>query len=257
MAALKVSLKGRFAKTILCYCDESSQTKHRYFVIGAVFLECQQSVVGTSEGIETSLQAIKDAYDIGTAKWEKVPTQSGKRFAGYRTLLEQILEAGISFKCLVVDTYRYPLDNKTRWGGDPLVGYLKFYCVFLADGLMARFPQYYWDIRIDQFQFRDGCDADTLGETTERRFVKKQKPESCISYCKVEPLDHRLHNLLQMADLLVGAVAFAWNGGMKRSSARASTRIALCKLIEQKRNVRLDSPTSWSKRDFNIWHFRP
>jgi hypothetical protein len=52
---------------------------------------------------------------------------------------------------LVLDTHKYRLDNADRWAGDALVGYQKFYCVFLADGLMKRYPNYFYEIVVDGF----------------------------------------------------------------------------------------------------------
>jgi len=69
--------------------------------------------------------------------------------------------------------------------------------------------------------------------------------------------DERESNLLQLTDLLVGAVAFAWNGGNSRISARASIRQGLVELLEERLKFRLTSETAWSAQKFNIWRLRP
>lgn len=257
-ASLKIGVRSRPEKTVVAYCDESSHNAHKFFILGGVFFAPQPraDVDGVVRSIEEHLQAIKDAHNLRTVKWGKVPVKQGKLFDGYKAYLQDFLEAKPAvFKCLVIDTGKYPLNNRKLWEGDSLVGYLKFYCVFLSDGLMQRYPGYFFDIRIDQFEFRPDCDCEVLERTVERRYVKKNKPDPCFQYCSVQALDHRRHNLLQLADLLVGAVAFVWNGGMARSSARAKARQELVRMIEKTRQVDLSLGTSWGKQDFNIWVF--
>jgi hypothetical protein len=256
----KVKFRRRFDETMVVYCDESCHNAHRFFVVGGVYflLRKDADVDKVLASIETQLQVTKDAYGLGTVKWEKVPCQPGKKLDGYKTYLRDFLETDEAlFKCMVVDTRQYPLNNKLRWGGDRLVGYLKFYCVFLADGLMGRYPNYFFDFRLDQFEFRPDCGCDLLEQTTAMRFFKKKQPEPCLSYCSVRALNHRHHNLLQLVDLLVGAVSFVWNGGMSRISARASTRQELVRLIQEMRTVDLSKSTSLFKQDFNVWELHP
>jgi len=257
---VKIGIQKRSAETVVVYCDESSHNAHRYFVVGGVFFGSASADVDQNVNqIEQRLQAVKDKYGIkGAVKWEKVPSQEGKFLEGYKVFLTEFLESKQAcFKCLIVDTYEHPLGNQKLWGGDPLVGYLKFYCVFLSDGILSRFKNYFFDIRIDQFQFRPDCDHKLLEQTIVRRFIKKSKPEARFEYATVMPLDHRQHNLLQLADLLVGGIAFVWHGGMQRVSARAITRMKLIELIQAKRKVDLSKPTAWAPNWFNIWLLKP
>jgi hypothetical protein len=259
--APKISVRKRFPRTIVVYCDESSQNNHRYFVVGGVFFALKESadVSTNTERIEKDLQAIKDKHALNaTVKWEKVPTNQGQYFDGYKALLKDFLDAElVNFKCMVVDTSSFPLANPRRWGRDPLVGYLKFYCVFLSDGLLSRYKKYFLDVRMDHYAVRPDCDHKLLEDTVVKRFVKKRRPEPCLEYCSVTPLDHKAHNLLQLADLLVGSVAFVWNGGMLRTSSRSKTRQELVRLIETTRKVDLGKPTAWGNDWFNIWELKP
>src|SRR6266566_4308993 len=133
--------------------------------------------------------------------------------------------------------------------GDALVGYQKFYCVFLADGLMKRFPNFYYEVVIDRFS---GVDCADLERAVEGRYVKRAKPKSAMYHCKVKAGDEAESNILQLADLLVGAVGFAWNGGRERESHRAARRREIVDLMEQETKICLSQPTSWSQRKFNI-----
>lgn len=246
---------------MVVYCDESSHNAHRYFVVGGVFFGLKESADADAniQRLEEALRELKERYELkGTVKWEKVPTRQGKYLDGYIAFLREFLETkAVNFKCMVVDTFKHPLGNRKLWGGDPLVGYLKFYCVFLSDGLLSRYKTYFFDIRIDQFQFRPDCDYKLLEETVRKRFIRKSKPQPCLEYCSVKALDHRGHNLLQLADLLVGAVAFVRHGGMQRVSARSQPRQELVRLIQDTRKVDLSRPTRWAEDWFNIWELQP
>lgn len=259
--APKLSVRKRFPKTLVVYCDESSQNNHRYFVVGGLFFGLKESanVTKTISQIEKHLESIKKKHSLcGTVKWEKVPVSKGQYLDGYTALLKDFLETKVAnFKCMVVDTWRFPLANTLRWGGDALVGYLKFYCVFLSDGLLSRYKEHFLDARMDHYAVRPDCDHELLEDTVVKRFVKKKRPEPCLEYCSVVPLDHRDHNLLQLADLLVGSVAFVWNGGMHRTSSRSKTRQELVRLIETTRKVDLGKPTAWGNHWFNIWELKP
>ena len=248
-------------KTLVAYCDESSQTGNRYFVVGASFFipknpdEANKAI----DALEEGLKKIKKKFNINdTVKWEKVPTP-GQYQEGYKQFLLAFLNfPAWYFRCMVVDTRRYPLNHRIFMGGDTEIGYLKFYCVFLSDGLMKNKPDYFFDIRIDRYEFRPGNDSSDLEQSVAGRFAKRAKPEytKYLDSCKVTVLDTTQHCLLQLTDLLVGAVAFVWNGGMDRNSKKAKAKSELVKLIQEKRRVDLRKPCKPWEEGFNIWEFK-
>jgi hypothetical protein len=255
--AIKLGFRMKPKQSLLAFCDEASHNCQRYFVLGAVYFALNEGadadqVVTT---VEQDLTNLKAKYDLGTVKWQKVPTRDGKYLDGYKALIQDFLEtASVYFKCIVIDTHKYPLGNAKLWSGDILVGYQKFYCVFLADGLMQRYPGYYYQVVVDQFA---GCVPADLEKSVEGRYVKKVKPTSAMYHCDVKSGDETTSALLQLTDLLVGAVAFAWNGGMERTTPRASVRQELVKLLEARLTISLSKATSWSTQKFNIWEFTP
>jgi hypothetical protein len=257
---VKLSFLKRFPKTLVAYCDESS-TNSRFLVIGGIFFGFEDSadVEANVRLIENHIAEVKKRHGIThSMKWAKTPSKAGRFLNGYAAVLRDFLETEFAhFKCMVVDTQAYPVDNRQRWGGDWLVGFQKYYCVFLADGLLSRYPNYFFDVRIDDYAFRAGCDAALLQETVQRRHVKRRRPKPCLEYCIVKALNDRQHNLLQLADLLVGAVAFVWNGGMQQTSAKAVHRQELVGLIQDIRKVDLSVPLRWTRSWFNIWQLQP
>lgn len=248
-------------ETMVSFCDESCHTAHRYFVLGALFFAFREgvNVDDRLQKIEHQLQQKKEQYGLTTRiKWSKIPSKAGRFLEGYKAVMRDALETkSVCFKAMVVDTWKNPLANKKRWEGDQLVGYSKFYCVLLSDGLMSRFEKFFFDFRIDQFEFRPDCDANLLERTAELRFIRKSNPKPFLNHCRVTTANHRNSNLLQLVDLLVGAVAFCWNHPQRSHSAREASKLELVELIKALTGTDPSKPTPWAKVKFNVWLLKP
>jgi len=253
---IKLGVRIRPKQRLLAFCDEASHNEQRYFVLGAVYFVLKENADSAVEAanVEAQLSDLKTkAGLLSRLKWVKVPTATGRYFDGYKEFIKSFLETdGVYFKCMVIDTHKYPLNNAKLWAGDALVGYQKFYCVFLADGLMKRYPNFYYEVVIDEFA---GVSCDDLERSTEGRYVKKAKPKNAMYHCGVRAGDERNSNLLQLTDLLGGLVGFVWNGGMERDSQRAKTRQEIVKWMEMELKMKLGGATYWSAQKFNIWEF--
>jgi hypothetical protein len=116
-------------------------------------------------------------------KWEKVPSpQQHDKLEGYKSLIRDLAaNRNMRFKCMVVDTTEYPLNNRTVCLGDLLVGYLKFYTVFLADGIMVTYPGYFYDITIDNYPFREGHDSHRLRLSVEGRRQQNWEEQTSVT----------------------------------------------------------------------------
>jgi hypothetical protein len=253
---VKSGFLARQPESLLAFCDEASHSKERFFVLGAVYFIAKKDVdlAAMVTKIEQQLTELKNQWGLrDRLKWQKVPVKSGRFFDGYKEFIRSFLETeSVYFKCMVIDTQKYPLNNAKRWAGDSLVGYQKFYCVFLADGLMQRHPNYFYEIVVDEFS---GVDYTDLEYAVTGRYVKKVKPKSVMYYCAVKKGNDQTSNLLQLADLLVGLVGFVWNGGMGRDSNRAKTRQEIVKWMEKELKMKPGEATYWSAQKFNIWEF--
>lgn len=254
----KLGVTIRPKQRLLAFCDEASHNQQRFFVLGAVYFVLKEGADSTAvaASVEAQLTELKNKSGLfARLKWGKVPTQSGAHFDGYKEFIKSFLETdGVYFKCMVIDTNKYPLNNAERWAGDALVGYQKFYCVFLADGLMQRYPNFYYEVVIDEFS---GMNCPDLERTIEGRYVKKAKPKNAMYHCGVRTGDERTCNLLQLTDLLVGLVGFVWNGGMERKSQRARTRQQIVNWLEKELKIKVGQATPWAAQKFNIWVLEP
>jgi hypothetical protein len=104
------------------------------------------------------------------ARSPKAQSQAG-RIQGYRQIFG-VPPNKIKFKCMIVDTKKYPLGHATINNGDKLLGYMRYYTLFLADGIMKAQKGYFYDITIDDYSWRPktGHDSIRLGKWVEGRY---------------------------------------------------------------------------------------
>jgi hypothetical protein len=262
--------------TSAIFSDESSQDEH-FFVLGALYFWWKtEDYKNQIAKFEAELAEIKAKHKINVIKWQDVPKASLK-LDGYKACIEYVasqtknvknehgesIGGGLRFKCMVVDTKKYPLKKKAVGATDKLVGYLKFYTMHLADGIMRTQPGYPFDITIDEYEWRPATrhDAIALGGAVEGRYLEEFQPEDKtidkhkFQHSVLNAVDDKDSNLIQMADLLTGAVAFVRNDGMSRTSGVTPTRIELVDLIQRSyRGVRLNQSRPFGT--FGIWDFK-
>jgi hypothetical protein len=253
--------------TSVIYSDESSQQAIHFCVYGALYFWCPNDTLRSEMAkLDTGLAELKKHHKLGLAKWEEVPTPSCK-LEGFKALIECMasyrlpLGQRINFKCLVVDTHKYPLDEKEITGRDPLVGYMKYmkyYTVFLTTGIMLAQRGYYYDISVDDFSSRPpNHDSRALAKYVEKRYLRiSRKGHLKQRHSELKTAKEETSNLLQMVDVLTGAVAFCWNDGMLRDTRRS---IGMKELIEVIRKsyggVKLDGQQD--RGPFRILEFIP
>jgi hypothetical protein len=245
--------------TSVIFSDESSQ-KEDFFVLGALYLWLPSGDYKRHIArLESKLTKLKADYELRKVKWEKVP-KPGRMLEGYKALIRYLasLRERVKFKCMIVDTNAYPLGHRTINDGDELVGYMKYYTVFLTDGIMLTQRGYFYDITIDDYSWRPktGHDSLALGEAVERRYVRKsRKAHLKQRHSQLAVANEEDSNLLQMVDILTGAVAFCRNGGMVRDSVRSVGMKELADVIQESyggvRLGRQQQPTG----PFVIWNF--
>lgn len=241
----------------MIFSDESSQKK-RFFVLGALYLYAEfNNRQAEIVSLENQLKELKADHGLfGRVKWEKVPSP-GKYLEGYKALIRYVagLRKKLYFKCMVVDTQKYPLNHKIICRGDELTGYLKMYCVFLTDGIMLVKEGAFYDITIDSYQFRVGHDHNNLKRSVNARYLNKCKVQRSRNHrhCDLVMCREQDSQLLQVVDLFVGAVAFCWNDGMlDPPSKKLISKKALVDVIQASYvGTKLDKPHH--REPFRIW----
>ncbi|MFZ2126052.1 MAG: DUF3800 domain-containing protein [Candidatus Microsaccharimonas sp.] len=226
--------------TINVYSDESRHLKNQgpYMVIGSIW--CYSDYVDT---VRDKIALVKRKHGIPPRreiKWTKV---SNAKQQYYQDLIQLFFDDdNLNFRAIVVptDQLRHDLFNQS-----PDEFYYKMQFSMLTNIIRKREANF--KIYLDY--------KDTWS------YVKSQK---LIAYLKrttdfanrtfsAQPVRSYESSLLQLADLLIGAVA-AKNGGRLSTGTAKNALIAL---IEENALQKLDMQTPYGVDKFNIFKWRP
>ena len=221
------------------YSDESSITDHRYMLIGGLWVPWDEELA-----VKASLMAVRAKYQLrAEMKWTKVTTAM---LQPYKDFVDVFFEhCSVSFKCIVLDTHI--LDYKTFHLGDKELGFYKFYFQLISRNL--HYDNEYWlymHRRTDRKPYRlESLKNAVNGWWWNQAYVQPLH--------HIEPRKSRADDILQLDDIILGAIASAWNQKAKRES-----KTELKKYIAEK----LGRPTlrhasSPSAPKVNIWKWDP
>lgn len=180
------------------YCDESRHTSdptQPFMVIGA--LRCPRSLKRDIVGRIHKLQARHNAH--GELGWKRV---SPNRMDFYSDLLRLFAnEPGLAFRCLVAN--RDKLDHERFNNGDSELGFYKLYYQMLVHWMEAGSTYHIyldWQQNRAQHRFHDLA------------AILKNKLRGASYIECLEPVTSANLPLLGLADVLIGAVGYQWNG---------------------------------------------
>lgn len=216
----------------LIYCDESRHTSDsgdRYMVIGAISCPVQKKrdLVRRIH----NLRAIHAAQ--GEFGWKRL---SPNKRGFYWDLLDLFSkDSDLQFRCIVVE-------KSTFASEDFELGFYKLYYQMLVHWLS---PGCAYRIYLDSQQNREQGRFHTLRDILRRKLTGRAQILS------LEPADSSELELMQLADLLIGAAGYAWNG--RQGSA---TKVAFCDdLAHAVGRQSLAASTGSSELKFNVFHF--
>lgn len=234
------------------YCDESRQSEHRFMALGGLIIRADNvanfnATMAKYRG-ETRMHA--------ELKWTKVSAQKlpeYKRFIDYFFALNNANQ--VHFHCLMIDNHQ--VDHKRFSGGDKELGFYKFYYQLLLHGFGRRYCQKEANRRlIVHLDHRTSSySLETLKKVLNRGMTKKfQLPGH--PFVAVESRDSKQTDLIQIADLLLGAVGFQKNGLHLLAESKKS-KVELAEYIASQAGLNdLMQDTLRSNQRFTIWNFR-
>ena len=231
------------------FCDESGLSD-RFIVLGAL------STADGRDKTEDMIKEVKRRYALyHEIKWEKLPSKSGKFFDGYNAVLDMFLESTMTFKALIVDTSRHPMNHCDYTGGSYATGYYQFYGLLLFNGLIRNSPDQNAHVILHtpaypgKKNFRS-IEADINAQAVRCHFPKMQE-SSC---CYVESQSTKESDGVQLVDLLTGIVSAAWN-----KSITSPIKLGFIEGFERKLGIKIDSNSKTRHEDqkFNRWLFSP
>ncbi|MBE0507613.1 MAG: DUF3800 domain-containing protein [Marinospirillum sp.] len=224
------------------YCDESRHTSdpsQPYIVIGA--LQCpreeKRRIVGRLHGLMTK-HGIKTEFG-----WKKASPNKAEFYLSLIQLFAE--EQCLSFRCVVVD--RRQLDHEQWNNGDKELGFYKLYYQLLVHWLQ---PGDTYHIYLDWQQNA------ASGRFEELRQILAHKLMGRAKIACLEPVESHNQPLIQLADLLMGAVGYDWNDMQSRSNAsvfKVQYAGHLAKAVG-KSGLRFTTPKT--ERKFNIFNWQ-
>ena len=224
------------------YCDESRHTSDqgdRYAVIGA--LQCPRDDKKALVHRIHSLQARYNAH--GELGWKRL---SPNRAELYYELLDVFLNTPtLNFRCIVVD--RSDLDHERYNEGSAELGFYKLYYQMLVHWLQP--DQEYrlyldWQQNAASHRFRD------------LRTILTQKLSGRAHVLSLEPVWSDNQPMVQLADLLIGAVGYAWNERDKVPGASQAKVEFLRRLEAGLGRTSLVNGTPKGEKKFNIFDWQ-
>jgi hypothetical protein len=205
------------------FADESSQTKHRYMVLGAVLVPARAVVE-----VEQRFAALRPTTKpVSEMKWTKVSKHNIREYEAWVELFFELSKL-LRFSSVVIDASQF--DHRTYNEGDSEIGFNKVLYQFLLHSIGTK----YGYVR----PIRGYLDARTTVHTPERlrlmlngglRKIHANKYWD-MPFRELSFLDSSKSALLQLTDILIGAIAFDRNLHWTRPDSRPE-KLQLCRRI--------------------------
>ena len=224
------------------YCDESRQDllasslsvgeNNKYCCIGGLLLSAD-----SRPRVKAALKALKEKYQIyGEIKWGTV---SPNKIQFYLALVDLFFDLPeLSFRTVVIDASK--IRNSVFNENDQELGYYKFYYQLL----------YHWVLQDNEYRvFTDQKTNKDKKRLQELRRIINTTFTLSDPICSIQAIDSKESLILQLQNVLMGAVGYKFNyqnGGASKAKEKIVARI-------ETRLGRKISATYPSERKFNIF----
>lgn len=227
------------------YCDESRHDllanqhsiteTNRYSIIGGIWLN---SII--RENLKNDLKNLRDRYNTyGEIKWNNV---SDSRIDFYKSLVELFFSYNLNlrFRAIVIDALT--VDITKFHDSDAELGFYKFYYQLLFHWIDSTNIYYIFT------DYKRNRKNNRILELKE--IVNSAKHCSTIKH--IQAIDSKESLILQLEDLIMGAVGYKYNFGY---NGRSKAKMEIVKLIEDKL-ARPIINTDKNERKFNIFEIQ-
>jgi hypothetical protein len=226
------------------YIDESSQSKHRYLVIG-----CTVSMLPDTAALNADItKARLPELPKGEAKWGKV---SKAKLAAYKRLVNVLFDnpAAAHFHCLVVDTTL--LNHKRFDQGSREIGFNKE-VYQLAMKCARLYPTVLFHVYPDQ---RETTQTPEDLRLILNRGCSKKSDKRDWPFRRCQFRDSKKTLLLQLTDIITGSIAFRLNGHDKQLGASTAKCELATHILARAKVADVFKDTAVAA-EFSIWHRR-
>jgi uncharacterized protein (DUF2164 family) len=242
------------------FADESRTQPNQgsYMVIGSITCDQQtaKNIRNAIRELNSSLSKVSEFHfnDINSGSVANYKALCDIFFdfyshkCGYKRGLSTIKE----YRCICFDAIlisHSKTDHERFSGGDRQLGFLRFYYTLLAYVTKKHyFSENKFHIIIDKINLKSKKLTD----------VRKRLSEDFLNQGFIDPIKNlqpqasKAEALLQMADVILGAVSFAWNKSPTEHNPRIDAQREVVEYIEEKLGYSFLNQTI-PGRSFNIW----
>lgn len=225
------------------FIDESSQNNHAYFVMGGIIIPLELVQPFT----DLLLAARKPELPQGELKWAKV---SRSKLAAYKRHVDVFFDCPFKdaahFHSLVVQSAKQ--DHNKFNSGSREIGFNKE--VFQLSMKFARLYTNRFHIYPDERTTTQKLDELRL---MLNRMINRKDPKRDWPFRRVQFRDSAKTPILQLVDIISGAIAYRLNGHDKARGA-SPAKIALCEHILKRVGIYDVARDTAMKGKFTIWH---
>lgn len=234
------------------YCDESRQSQDRFMVLGGIGIPANNMPV-----FEATMEKYrKDTEMNAELKWSKV---SNQKYSEYKMFVDYFFALNntnyLNFHSMILDNHQ--INHRKFNHNDAELGFYKFYYQLLLHTFgrhyckVDRSAQFivYLDERTTKYKLS------TLKSVLNRGIMKKYGV-AWAPFRSIEPRDSKKSNMIQVNDLIIGAIGYQKNGYDMISNAKQS-KIDLAQHIAVSVGLsNLKNDTIRSNKRFSIWNFQ-
>lgn len=227
------------------YIDESSQTAHRYIILGGIIISALDSEMIT-ESLRLARLPELPAMEIGWVKVSKAKLEAYRRFVDVFFECSQQFEL-FHFHSIVIDSHKL---NHTKFNqGSKEVGFNKE--VFQLCSKFSRvYPTRLFHIYPDNRPTKSATEdlRLMLNRALARKGDKRDWP-----FRRIHFRESHSCQLLQLVDLFTGAIAYHINGHASKKDASIA-KIDLSNYILAKAGIANPLVDTAVRGKFTIWH---
>lgn len=233
------------------YCDESRQTHEKYMILGGIVLPEKRDLE-----LESAILKFRSECNMhAELKWGKV---SKNKLPEYQKFLDLFFDSNsrnaAHFHCVILDTTKF--DHGSFNEGDKEIGFYKFYYQLLLHCFGKKFskiPDTRLLVRLDQ---RNSSYPLEKLKSYLNDGMGKKFGVGAFPFRSLEPRDSKQVGVMQMVDILIGAIGYQKNDHHLRPEA-SPARKCLAEYIAKKSGVRsLLYNTTKEVKHFTIWNFQ-
>ena len=234
------------------YCDESRQCGDRFMVLGGIVIPS-----GNVPVFEKSMSKFRSETKMhAELKWRKV---SNQKIQEYRRFIDYFFAQNntdqLHFHALIIDNHK--VDHRAFSQGDKELGFYKFYYQLLLNCFGRRYcgrnPKakihVYLDYRNSRYSLEELKTILNAG-------IRKRWGVTTSPFRSIEPRDSKRSEIIQINDIVLGAIGFQKNGYDLVAGSSAAKRNLMAYIVEQVGLKNLKDGTPISQKRFTIWNFK-